>query len=212
MNPIRTRVALAVALATTGLFTAAAHGAALAPAEPVTVLKAAHLFDAASGKLLERGVVVVQGDRIRAAGSGVAVPAGARVVDLGDATLLPGLIDAHVHLDGETSDDYYQDFFRHMMRTPAARTAYAARNARVTVEAGITTVRDLGSEDYVAAGLRDAIRDGAIPGPRILAANYAVGSSGGHADFDPYSPSLVPPARTLQGICNGPEQCREAVR
>jgi imidazolonepropionase-like amidohydrolase len=215
MDPIRFPAGLrAMLLVAAGAASAALTMPARAaePAAPVTVLKAAQLFDAATGKLVERGVVVVQGNRILAAGASVAVPAGARVIDLGDATLLPGLIDAHVHISAEANDNYYEAFFNGIMRTPAAQTAFAARLVRQTVEAGITTVRDLGSVDYIAAGLRDAINEGAILGPRILASNYGIGSTGGHADFDPYAPNRIAPVGTQQGICNGPEQCREAVR
>jgi imidazolonepropionase-like amidohydrolase len=212
----RALAARAFLLALAGTLPAAAPWAADADAAPrpvvPIVLKAARLFDSVSGRLTEPGLVVVEGTRIRAVGSDSAVPAGAQVVDLGDATLLPGFIDAHVHLAGASSDNWYLDFYDEIMRFPAEQALYGAHNAKVTLEAGVTTVRDVGSTDYVALGLRNAIRAGMIPGPRMLVSNYAVGSTAGHADQDPYPPQRVAPAGTLQGVCNGPDECRAAVR
>jgi imidazolonepropionase-like amidohydrolase len=181
------------------------------PAGPI-VLKAARLFDSVSGKLVEHGVVVVLGQKIEAVGSDAKIPANAEVIDLGDATLLPGFIDAHVHLSQESSPDWYHDFYSDIMRFPAEQALYGAHYAKVTLEAGITTVRDVGSEDYIALGLRNAIAAGMIPGPRMLVSNYAIGSTGGHADQDPYPPQRIAVAGPIKGVCNGPDQCREAVR
>src|SRR5271168_1870360 len=185
--------------------------AAPAPSRPI-VLKAAHLFDSVSGKLIEHGMVVVSGNKIEAVGSDVKIPDNAQVIDLGDATLLPGFIDAHVHLSQESSPDWYHDNFDTLMRFPAEQALYGAHYAKVTLEAGVTTVRDLGSTDYIALGLRNAIDAGVIPGPRMLVANYAVGSTGGHADQDPVPPQRIAVAGPIQGVCSGPDQCRAAVR
>ncbi len=185
---------------------------AAAPGSSPIVLKAAHLFDSVSGKLIEHGEVVVVGNKIQAVGTDVAIPANAQVIDLGDATLLPGFIDAHVHLSMESSPEWYKDWYAGMMRFPAEQALYGAHYAKATLEAGITSVRDLGSSDYIALGLRNAIRAGAIPGPRMLVANYAIGSTGGHADQDPVPPQRIAVAGPLLGVCNGPEECREAVR
>jgi len=183
------------------------------PAAPrVIVLKAAHLFDSVSGTLTEHGVVVVSGSKIQAVGSDAAIPAGAEVIDLGDATLLPGFIDAHVHLSEQSSPEWYRDFFNDIMRFPAEQALYGAHNAKVTLEAGVTTVRDVGSSDYISLGLRNAINAGMIPGPRMLVANYAIGATGGHADQAPVPPQRIAVAGPIQGVCNGPEECREAVR
>jgi imidazolonepropionase-like amidohydrolase len=179
---------------------------------PAVVLKARHLFDAVSGRLMEPGMVVVQGDKIQAVGADAKIPDGARVVDLGDATLLPGFIDAHVHLSSESSKNWYGDWYEGIMRFPAEQSMYAAHYAKVTLEAGITTVRDVGSADYISLGLRNAVKAGIIPGPRMLIANYAIGATGGHADQDPVPPQRIAVAGPLQGVCNGPDQCREAVR
>jgi imidazolonepropionase-like amidohydrolase len=180
--------------------------------EAAAVLKAARLFDSVSGKLLEHGMVVVNGTKIQAVGSDVQIPDNAQVIDLGDATLLPGFIDAHVHLSDQSSPHWYHDFFDNIMRFPAEQALYGAHYAKVTLEAGVTTARDLGSENYIALGLRNAIKAGMIPGPRMLVSNYAIGSTGGHADQAPYPPERIAVAGPIQGVCNGPDQCREAVR
>ena len=197
--------ALTLLLANNGL-------AAEATPQPITVLKAAHLFDSVSGKLVDNGVIVIEGKKITSVGSQSPLPAGAKIIDLGDATLMPGFIDAHVHLAGEMSADWYGDFYNGIMRFPAEQALYGAHFAKITLEAGVTTVRDVGSTDYIALGLRNAIRAGVIPGPRMLVSNYAVGSTGGHADQDPIPPQKIAVAGPIQGVCNGPDECRAAVR
>jgi imidazolonepropionase-like amidohydrolase len=199
-----------------GVLAALAAGGALAepPAavnRPI-VLKAAHLFDSVSGHLTDGAVIVVQGNKIQAVGTPAPLPADAQVIDLGDATLLPGFIDAHVHLSQESGPNWYLDFYHSVLRFPAEQVLYGAHYAKLTLEAGFTTVRDVGSENYTALGLRNAIAAGVIPGPRMLVSNYAIGATGGHADQDPYPPERIAPAGTIKGVCNGPEQCREAVR
>jgi imidazolonepropionase-like amidohydrolase len=194
------------------LAVSSASGAEAAGTPRPIVLKADHLFDSASGKLVDRGVVVVAGSKIQAVGSDAQIPADAQVIDLGDATLLPGFIDAHVHLQWASSNNWYSDFFDHLMQFPAEQALHGAHHAKVTLEAGVTTVRDVASNDYVAVGLRNAIKAGMIPGPRMLVSNYAIGSTAGHADQDPYPPQRIAPAGPIQGVCNGPEECRAAVR
>jgi imidazolonepropionase-like amidohydrolase len=177
-----------------------------------TVLKAARLFDSLSGKLIEPGMIVVTGDKIQAVGANLAVPKGATIIDLGNVTLIPGLIDSHVHLASEYNENWFEGFYKGIMRFPAEQALYAAQNAKKTLEAGFTTVRDVGSHDYVAASLRNAINAGVVPGPRMLVSNYAIGATGGHADAAPYPPDRIPPQTPVRGTCNGAEQCREAVR
>jgi imidazolonepropionase-like amidohydrolase len=197
-------------LATLGAGSVLAEPAA--GANRAIVLKAAHLFDSVSGTLSDAAVIVVQGDRIQTVGGTAPLPADAQVIDLGDATLLPGFIDAHVHLSQESGPNWYLDFYHDVMRFPAEQALYGAHYAKLTLEAGFTTVRDVGSENYLALGLRNAIAAGVIPGPRMLVSNYAVGATGGHADQSPYPPERIAPAGPIKGVCNGPEQCREAVR
>jgi len=187
-----------------------AESAAAAP-RPI-VLKAEHLFDSVSGKLVDHGVVVVSGSRIEAVGSDARIPPEAQLIDLGNATLLPGFIDAHVHLTDESGPNWYLDFYNNIMRFPAEQALYAAHYAKVTLEAGVTTVRDVGAEDFIALGLRNAIRAGMVPGPRMLVANNAIGSTGGHADQAPYPPDRIAVAGPIKGVCNSPDECRAAVR
>jgi imidazolonepropionase-like amidohydrolase len=197
-------------LAAMALLAGAWSRAAPPPDPPITVLKSARLFDSVSGRLTEPGIIVVEGSRIRALGG--AIPEHARIIDLGDATLMPGFIDAHVHLSKEASGHWYEDWYFQVMRFPAEQALYGAHYAKATLEAGVTTVRDLGSSDYVSLGLRNAIKAGIIPGPRMLVANYAIGATGGHADQDPIPPQRIAPLGPEQGVCNGPEECRAAVR
>lgn len=182
-----------------------------APDRPI-VIKAAHLFDAVSGNLTDPAIVVVSGGKILGAGGAAQIPGDAQVIDLGEATLLPGFIDAHVHLSAESGPNWYLDFYQDIMRFPAEQALYGAHYAKLTLEAGFTTVRDVGSSDYVSLGLRNAIRAGMIPGPRMLVSNYAIGSTGGHADQAPYPPQRIAVAGPVLGVCNGPDECRAAVR
>ena len=188
--------------------------ASSAPADdaPVTVLKAAHLFDSVSGKLTDNGVVVVQGDKILSVGANSTIPAGAKVIDLGDATLLPGFIDSHVHLDGQFEENWYKGFYQDQTRSPAEQALYGSKYAKLTLEAGFTSVRDVGSTDYIAAALSHAIDAGVIEGPRMIFSNYAIGSTGGHADGQDLPPNVAAPYGPVEGVCNGPEECRAAVR
>jgi len=196
----------------TAFLSLAAANACAADAAPATphsahtvILRAARMFDGASGKLVDRPQLTIVGNKIVriAQGDKTEVPAGAEVIDLGDATLLPGFIDAHVHLSGQMSDNWYGDFFDNMMRFPAEQALYGAYYARITLEAGFTSVRDVGSADWVALGLRNAIDAGKVPGPRMLVSNYAVGSTGGHADQDPIPPHRLPLAGPLQACATG---------
>ncbi len=180
--------------------------------QTVVVLKAAHLFDALSGTLMEPGMVVVAGEKIQALGRELTIPAGAQVIDLGDATLMPGFIDAHVHMAGEMSNNWYGDWFNGMMRFPAEQALYGAHYASVTLLSGVTTVRDLGSADFISLGMRNAIRAGMIPGPRMLVANYPIGATGGHGDSNPIPPERTVATGVIQGVCNGADSCRAAVR
>ncbi len=181
-------------------------------APQLTVLKAAHLFDSVSGKLVDNGVVIVDGDKIQKVGSGLPVPQGARVIDLGDATLMPGMIDSHVHLDGQFEENWYKGFYQDQTRSPAEQALYASKYAKLTLDAGFTSARDVGSVDYIAAALRNAIDAGVIEGPRMIVSNYAIGSTGGHADGQDLPPNVAPPFGPVQGVCNGPDECRAAVR
>jgi imidazolonepropionase-like amidohydrolase len=200
--------ALAAAVLAATLATAVA---AQAP-PPALVLKAAHLFDGVDGRLRSPGVVVVQDGRITGVGPDAAVPAGAKVVDLGDATLLPGAIDAHVHLTFDHDEDWNKGFYEGMLRFPVEQSFHAARNARVTLQAGVTTARNVGASDFIDVALRNAIEQGLVDGPRLLVAAHSIGSTGGHCDDSPFPPARVPPPGPLEGVCNGPEECRHAVR
>ena len=182
------------------------------PGPTPIVLKAAHLFDGRTGLMRNDGIIVVQGSKIVGVGSATDIPPGAKVIDLGNATLLPGFIDAHVHLTMQMEGNWYQQFYQEQMRFPADAALHAVPYAERTLRAGFTTVRNVGSEDFADIGLRNAIRDGAILGPRILGAGHAIGSAGGHCDQSPFPPDKVKPAGPIEGICSGPDECRAAVR
>jgi len=204
---------VAVLLAGAASPSAWAQAPAVAPATEVVVLKAARLFDGRGDSTVPNGVVIVEGGKITAAGSGLATPAGARVVDLGDATLLPGFIDAHVHLTGESSDDWYRAAVEGLRRSVPEKAIRATEYARRTLMAGFTTVRNVGAEDYIDVGLRNSIGAGVIPGPRMLVATQALGARGGHCDITgfPYLLFGKEPG-VAQGIASGADAFRDAVR
>src|SRR5437773_11273560 len=202
---------LAVAAGLLGGASPAAQSAEVAQAPETIVLKAAHLFDSTGTALKDGATVVVRGDRIVSVGT-AAAPAGARVIDLSDATILPGFIDAHTHLTLEFQKDYYHFIYNRLMRFPAEQAMYAAMYVRRTLEAGFTTVRNVGADDFVDVGLRDAINAGVTAGPRILTAVHGLGSPGGHFDDYSFPPDKVKPWGPIEGICSGPDECRQAVR
>jgi imidazolonepropionase-like amidohydrolase len=185
--------------------------AALA-AGPV-ILKASRIFDGKSDHLATPGLVVVVAGQIEAVGAGAAIPAGAEVIDLGDATLLPGFMDAHTHLSMQTSDDWKQDALDGLRKTIPERALDASEYTRKTLMAGFTTVRDVGSSDFIDVGLRNAIRDRKIAGPRMLVAVHAIGATGGHCDHGGFRFGLFGRETGPEdGVANGPDAVRTAVR
>jgi imidazolonepropionase-like amidohydrolase len=196
-----------------GLSALSLAAAAAVAAPRTTVIKAAHLFDGKSDQVVSPGTVVVQDGKIVAAGTKVAEPAGAEIIELGDATLLPGLIDAHTHLTFEASSDWKKDELDRFKKPIPQIALEAAGNARRTLLAGFTTVRDLGSSDLVDIGLRNAINEGAVIGPRMLVAVNAISARGGHCDGTAgYRPGLLKEPGIEDGVADGPDQVRAAVR
>ena len=184
-----------------------------APETKTVVLKAARLFDGKSNSLTTPGLVIVTNGKISATGANANVPAGAEVIDLGDATLLPGFIDAHTHLTMMYTTDYKQAALDGLQKTIAEQTLDSIANAKVTLMAGFTTVRDVGSHDFIDVGLRNAIRNGKVPGPRMLVSVHAIGATGGHCDETGYRSGVFgKETGPEQGVANGPDQVRYAVR
>src|SRR5881398_14037 len=188
-------------------------------ADETIALKAARLFDGKSNSLVQNGVVIVQGDKIVDAGSNLPIPSGAQVIDLGDTTLCPGFMDAHTHLTADFSANYNERRLQELDLNVSEQAIRATVFARATVEAGFTTVRDLGSRfvashEFVDVALRNSINKGVIVGPRMLVATKGIGATGGH--FDPtggFRDFLFgrEPDYT-DGIANGPDEIRKAVR
>ncbi len=188
-------------------------------ADKVVVLKAARLFDGKSKTLVQNGVVIVQGNKIVDAGSNLPAPPDAQVVDLGDATLLPGFMDGHTHLTLDFSGNYNERRLKEVGLNVSEQAIAATNYARATVEAGFTTVRDLGSrfvgsKEFVDIALRNSINKGMIVGPRMLVATFGIGATGGH--FDPTSGFrdmlFGREPDSSEGIADGPDAIRRAVR
>ena len=172
------------------------------------VLKAAKLIDGRGGAPLAPAMVVIEGDRVVGVGSQLAVPEGAKVIDLGSATLLPGLIDLHTHLCGKYGVHWEDELVK---TTPAFSALWGAHNARVTLEAGFTTVRDMGTAwPYVDVELRNAIEAGAVPGPRMMVAGSYVSSTGGAGDAQQFSPYVQVPS--VDNLADSPQEVVRQVR
>jgi imidazolonepropionase-like amidohydrolase len=197
----------------------AGSAVAIQGADKVIVLKAARLFDGKSNALARNGVVIVQGNKIVDAGSNLSAPADAQVIDLGDATLSPGFMDGHTHLTSDFSGNFNQRRLDELGLNVSEQAIIATTHARATVEAGFTTVRDLGSrftgsKEFVDVALRNSINKGVVVGPRMLVATKGIGATGGH--FDPTSGFRDflfghGPDET-DGIADGPDAIRKAVR
>ena len=184
------------------------------PAAPrLTVLKAARMFDGRSDRTIAHAVIIIEGTRIREAGAGLAIPPDATALDLGDATLVAGFIDSHTHLTSEASENWLADFYGGLRRPVAEQALLASTYARRTLESGFTTVRDVGSNDSVDVGLRNAIERGLVPGPRMIVARDAIGATGGHCDQTGFPPGTFgPESGPDKGIIHGADEARQAVR
>ncbi len=181
-------------------------------ADPI-VIRAARLFDGRSETLQTPGVVVVQNGKILHVGRYASLPEKAQVIDLGDATLLPGFMDAHTHIASPVVTGNSSPLMR-LRETQAEQALTGAANARTTLMAGFTTIRDLGAADFIDVGLRNGIAKGLVPGPRILASGGGIGATGGHCDptnsyrYGVFGDEIGP----LKGIINSADEARQAVR
>ena len=185
----------------------------------IIALKAARLFDGKSKSLMSNAVVLVQGNMIIDVGSNVQIPADAQVIDLGDATLSPGFMDAHTHLTLDYSGNYNERRLKELDLNVSEMAYECIAYARATIEAGFTSVRDVGSRitnthDFPDVALRNAINRGILVGPRMQVATHGIGATGGHFDpFGGFRDMLFgrEPDWT-DGIADGPEEIRKAVR
>jgi len=174
---------------------------------PVVVVRAGHLLDVKTGKTEANQMIMIEGGKITSVRPSATfkLPAGSTVIDLPNATVLPGLIDAHTHLTGNPTDFGYSGLRISVPRS----TLIGAHNAKTTLEAGFTTVRNVGAEGYSDVALRDAINDGDVPGPRMLVSGPPLGITGGHCDNDllPYEYHA-----TADGVADGVEGVQHKVR
>jgi len=170
------------------------------------VVSADHMIDVIAGRVIDAPLITITDGRISSvAAQGGAIRTGARKIDLPGMTLLPGLIDMHTHL---TSDPRYNGY-RYLGFTDNFWTVVGVANAKKTLEAGFTTVRNVGSANFDDVAIKQGIEQGFIVGPRIVPATYAIGATGGHCDATEFPPSIRVPSPQ---VANGPDELRETVR
>jgi len=202
------------------MFSSIAFGQAAAPpagektAPKVSYILAGRLFDATHDTVRENVVIVVEDERIKsiASAADLKIPPGSKVIDLSQATVLPGLIDCHTHLDSRA--DRYNEVYR-FKDTPFSHAFAAVVNARKTLEAGFTSVRDVGSDPFLAVDLRNSINEGLVAGPRIVASGPGISITGGHGDLNNFSPQtrvmMFPEERDFK-IADSVDQVRHVIR
>lgn len=184
--------------------------AATAPPAPLTLIKAGRLIDGTGGPPLENVTIVVRGEVIESILRGAPGPdlqQGARIVDLSKQTVLPGLIDCHDHITGTPGDGGDTQM---LQETDAHQALWGAMYAKLTLDAGFTTIRNVGSGSYAEVALKRFINQGLFPGPRIYTATRGLGMTGGHADINGWSPDV--PLRGYAQIVDGVDAIRHAVR
>ena len=184
--------------------------AAARAAESVAI-KAGSLIDGSGAAPARNVVILVEDGKIKAVGAGLKIPAQTRVIDLTGFTVMPGFIDSHIHLTGRTigeGENWEDASVRDLPQEDAIR---GVRNARLTLEAGFTTVRNVGAGDFSDVALRRMIHAGVVPGPRILAAGHSIGSTGGHCDTNGYNPGIFDPDIRV-GVADGIDQVMASVR
>jgi len=173
-------------------------------------IKAGKLIDVVSGTVLTNQVILIDSNKISYIGNSVDIPKDAEIIDLSNATVLPGLVDCHVHMSWQAGENYYEDIFR---KTPIDLAIRAPIYARRTLEAGFTMVRDAGSVQLIDISLRKAINDGSIAGPRMLVSTFAIGSTGGHADLTGFNPDIDWKGnKDYTGVADGVDEIRKRVR
>jgi imidazolonepropionase-like amidohydrolase len=190
------------------LFSTNAQVAKPAP-KKIIAIKAGRLIDTQAGAVINNSLILIEDDKIisvGAVGPNVTVPAGAEVIDLKNATVLPGLIDCHTHVTSQP-ENFYDDLFR---KSPIDVAVSAHIYARRTLEAGFTTIRDAGSNEYIDVALRNAINAGKIPGPRMHVSTLALSATGGHGDTNGFSPYLK--FGGFDNIADGPNELRKLIR
>lgn len=170
-------------------------------------IKAARLLDVASGTVVQPGIVVVEADRIIAVNPRQ-LPAGAQQIDLGDTTLLPGLIDSHIHLMDDPGTSWIR---QRAYETPALWALRAARNAERALLAGFTTIRDLGSTGFVDVAVSKATDSGWIRGPRVVPVGNFITTTGGHCDMTGFAPGILERGPEA-GVADGSDEVRKAIR
>ncbi len=173
-------------------------------------IKAGKFIDTEKGLVLENQIILIDSNKIIEVGPKVVIPDDAEVIDLSTATVMPGLIDCHVHITGDPDKNYYEDIFR---ETDIDKAVRAHIYAKRTLEAGFTMCRNAGAQNLIDVSVRNAINDGTFPGPRLLVSCFAIGATGGHADMTGFNPNIDwKYNKDFTGVADGVEEIKKRVR